>query len=120
MATRAIQHRDNGNLPQITNTEKSLTLVINYFVELAANDYVEIVWRTESTTVSLEQTPAESSPTRPSTPSVIATMSYLSSNGYTSNIFTNPYISSVTNGSAVISHPANSIAGKTFDYVVVG
>jgi hypothetical protein len=48
------------------------------------------------------------------------TMSYLSSNGYTSNIYTNPYISSVTNGSAVISHPANSIAGKTFDYVVVG
>jgi hypothetical protein len=47
-------------------------------------------------------------------------MSYLSSNGYTSNIYTNPYISSVTNGSAVISHPANSIAGKTFDYVVVG
>ena len=47
---------------------------INYFVELVANDYVEIVWRTESTTVSLEQTPAESSPTRPATPSVIATM----------------------------------------------
>lgn len=32
----------------------------------------------------------------------------------------NPYISSITNGSAVISHPANVTASKTFKYVVVG
>jgi len=93
---------------------------LNFFVALAKNDYVEIVWATNSTQCYIDAIPAQTSPTRPATPSVIATMSYLSSNGYESNIFTRPYISSTTNGSAVISHPANSIAGKTFDYVVIG
>jgi hypothetical protein len=88
---------------------------INYFVELAANDYIEIVWRTESTDVSLEQTPAESSPTRPATPSVIATMQYVAPNA-----MDNVYISSQTNGSAVITHFANSTASKTYKYVIVG
>jgi hypothetical protein len=88
---------------------------INYFVELAANDYIEIVWRTESTDVSLEQTPAESSPTRPATPSVIATVQYVAPNA-----MDNVYISSQTNGSAVITHFANSTASKTYKYVIVG
>lgn len=93
---------------------------LNFFVALAKNDYVEIVWSATNTSVLMEHIPAQTSPTRPATPSVIATLSYLSSNGYTSDIFTSPYISSVTNGSAVISHPANSISGKTFKYIVVG
>ena len=93
---------------------------LNLFIALAKNDYVEIMWSATNTTVSMEAIAAQTSPTRPTTPSVIATLSYLSSNGYTSNIFTAPYISSVTNGSAVISHPANSISGKTFKYIVVG
>lgn len=97
-----------------------LIAALNFFIALEKNDYIEIMWSTTSTTVSIQQLPTQTSPTRPATPSVIATLSYLSSNGYTSNIFTNPYISSVTNGSAVISHPANSIAGKTFKYIVVG
>jgi hypothetical protein len=88
---------------------------INYFVELAANDYVEIVWRTESTDVSLEQTPAESSPTRPATPSVIATMQYVAPNA-----MDNVYISSQTNGSATVTHFANSTASKTYKYIIVG
>lgn len=93
---------------------------LNFFVALAKNDYVEIIWSATNTAISMENIPTQTSPTRPSTPSVIATLSYLSSNGYTSDIFTTPYISSVTNGSAVISHPANSTAGKTFKYIVVG
>jgi hypothetical protein len=88
---------------------------INYFVELAANDYVQIVWRTESTTVSLEQLPTQTSPTRPATPSVIATMQYVAPNA-----MDNVYISSQTNGSAVITHFANSTASKTYKYIVVG
>jgi hypothetical protein len=88
---------------------------INYFVELAANDYIEIVWRTESTDVSLEQTPAESSPTRPATPSVIATMQYVAPNA-----MDNVYVSAQTNGSATLTHFANSTADKTYGYVVVG
>ena len=92
-----------------------LIAAINYFVELAANDYVEIVWRTESTAVSIEQLPTQTSPTRPATPSVIATMQYVASNA-----MDNVYISSQTNGSAVISHFANSTASKTYKYVIVG
>lgn len=88
---------------------------INYFVELATNDYVEIVWRTESTAVSIEQLPTQINPTRPATPSVIATMQYVAPNA-----MDNVYISSQTNGSAVITHFANSTASKTYKYIVVG
>ena len=92
-----------------------LIAAINYFVELAANDYVEIVWRAESTTVSIEQLPTQTSPTRPATPSVIATMQYVAPNA-----MDNVYISSQTNGSAVVTHFANSTASKTYKYVIVG
>jgi hypothetical protein len=92
-----------------------LIAAINYFVELAANDYVEIVWRAESTTVSIEQLPTQTSPTRPATPSVIATMQYVAPNA-----MDNVYISSQTNGSAVVTHFANSTANKTYKYVIVG
>jgi hypothetical protein len=103
-----------------TGTASRGIAALNFFIALQKDDYVQLAWRPSDVGVSIEHFPIQTSPTRPATPSVIATMSYLSSNGYTSNIYTNPYISSVTNGSAVISHPANSVAGKTFDYVVVG
>jgi hypothetical protein len=51
---------------------------LNYFVSLNATDYVEIVWRTTDTGVSIEQYPASASPTRPAIPSAIATMSFVS------------------------------------------
>ena len=92
-----------------------LIAAINYFVELAANDYVEIVWRAESTTVSIEQLPTQTSPTRPATPSVIATMQYVAPNA-----MDNVYISSQTNGSAVVSHFSNDTANKTYKYIVIG
>lgn len=46
----------------------------NFFVPLVANDYVELVWSTSNTTVSLEYSAAGISPTRPATPSVIVTI----------------------------------------------
>jgi hypothetical protein len=51
---------------------------LNFFVDMAANDYVEIVWRTENTGVSIEHFNASTSPTRPAVPSAIATMSFVS------------------------------------------
>ena len=51
---------------------------LNYFVSLNATDYVEIVWRTTDTGVSIEQYPASASPTRPAIPSAIATLSFVS------------------------------------------
>ena len=51
---------------------------LNFFVEMAANDYVEIMWRTENTGVSIEHFGTSTSPTRPAVPSAIATMSFVS------------------------------------------
>ena len=51
---------------------------LNFFVNLAANDYVEIMWRTSDVGVSIEHYAASSSPTRPAVPSVIATLSFVS------------------------------------------
>jgi hypothetical protein len=93
---------------------------LNFFVDLAKNDYVEIMWSTTNTAVTIDAKGTQTSPTRPATPSVITTMQYVSTNGFTSNIFTSPYISSQTRGSAVISHPANSTAGLTYKYIIVG
>ena len=53
-------------------------VALNFFVSLAANDYMQIVWRTSDTAVSIETFAAGTSPTRPSVPSVIATMSFVS------------------------------------------
>ena len=50
----------------------------------------------------------------------MATTTSTSSIGYTSNLFTMPYISAVTNGSATISHPANTVSGMTYKYIIVG
>jgi hypothetical protein len=48
------------------------------------------------------------------------TMQYLSANGYTADIFTAPYISATSKGQATISHPANSVSGMSYKYLVVG
>ena len=88
---------------------------LNFFIELAANDYVEIVWRAEDTLVRIEQTAAQTSPTRPATPSIIATMQAISG-GSLSNV----YVSAQTQGSATISHYSNNTANKTYGYILVG
>jgi hypothetical protein len=88
---------------------------LNFFVELAANDYVEIVWRAEDTLVRIEHGAAQTSPTRPATPSIIATMQAISG-GSLSNV----YVSAQTQGSATITHFSNSTADKTYGYILVG
>lgn len=50
----------------------------NYFITLDTNDFVEIWWSTTSTQVTIQAYAAGTSPTRPSTASVVATMSYVS------------------------------------------
>ena len=55
-----------------------LIAALNLFVSLAANDYVEIMWRPSDVGVSLEHFATSSSPTRPAVPSVIATLSFVS------------------------------------------
>ena len=93
---------------------------MNFYIDLAKNDYIEIMWSATSTAVTINALGTQTSPTRPSTPSVIATMNYVSTDGYTTDIFQYPYVSSRSKGSAVISHHANSTSGLTYQYLVVG
>jgi len=110
-----------GIKPRKSSGVASRTIAaLNFFIALEKDDYVEIAWRPSDVGVSLEHFAAQTTPDRPVTPSIIATVSYLSSNGYTSNLFTRPYISAVTNGSATISHPANTVSGMTYKYIIVG
>jgi hypothetical protein len=55
-----------------------LIAAMNFFVSLAASDYVQIMWRPTDVGVSLEHFAAGTSPTRPAIPSVIATLSFVS------------------------------------------
>lgn len=49
----------------------------NFFLSLNANDYVELVWNATSTSISIKTYAAGTSPTRPSTASLIATFQQL-------------------------------------------
>ena len=51
----------------------------NYFLTMAANDYVEIYWSVPNVAVTIQHLAASGTPTKPSTQSVVATMSYVSS-----------------------------------------
>lgn len=93
---------------------------LNFYIELAKDDYVSLAWATTSTLVTVEHIPTQSTPTRPATPSAIVTIQYLSANSYTTNLFTEPYISSQSQGQATISHPANTGTNKVYRYIIVG
>ena len=65
--------------PRKSSGDPSHTIAaMNFFVSLNATDYVEIMWRVTDVGVSIEQYAAGTSPTRPVTPSAIATMSFVS------------------------------------------
>ena len=61
-----------------TGDPSHLIAALNFFASMVATDYIEIMWRTTSTDVSLEQFPTSTSPTRPAIPSAIATMTFVS------------------------------------------
>ena len=88
---------------------------VNIFIDLAANDYVEIAGLVSSTNVSLISYAASTTPARPVIPAVIVTVNYISPNAST-----NIYVSNRTQGSATLNHWANSTANKTYGYIVVG
>jgi hypothetical protein len=50
----------------------------NYYVTLNANDFVEIWWSTPNTAVTIQAYAAGTSPTRPTTASVVATLTFVS------------------------------------------
>jgi len=101
-------------------TDGHLIAALNFNIELAKDDYVSLAWATTSTDVTVEHLAAQTTPTRPATPSAIVTIQYLSANSFTTNLFTEPYISSQQNGQATISHPANTGTNKVYRYIIVG
>ena len=50
----------------------------NYFLSMAANDHVEIYWSVPDVSVTIQHLNASGTPTKPSTQSVVATMSFVS------------------------------------------
>lgn len=50
----------------------------NYFLNMAASDYIEIYWSVPNVAVTIQYLAASGTPTKPSTQSVVATMSFVS------------------------------------------
>jgi hypothetical protein len=98
----------------------NIIAALNFNIELAKDDYVSLAWATSSTLVTIEHLAAQTTPTRPATPSAIVTIQYLSANSFTTNLFTEPYISAQSKGEATISHPANTGTNKVYRYIIVG
>jgi len=96
-----------------------LIAALNFYFDLAANDYVEIMWRTSNVAVTLEHFAAVSAgaltPAIPATPSIIVTMQYVAPMAY-SNI----YVSAQQQGQATITHFSNATSNKTYAYILVG
>jgi hypothetical protein len=69
----------------------------NFLLNLTAGDYIELAWGGSDTALSISTLAAGTNPIRPSTASLVATLTY---NSTSSN--NNIYISSRTKGSAVL------------------
>lgn len=50
----------------------------NYFLSMAAGDYIEIYWSVPNAAVTIQHLAASGTPTKPSTQSVVATLSFVS------------------------------------------
>ncbi len=61
-----------------TGDPSHMIAAINFFVELNAGDYVEIIYKVGNVDVTLEHFAASASPTRPAVPSAIATVTFVS------------------------------------------
>jgi hypothetical protein len=60
------------------STDGHLIAALNYVIEMAAGDYMELLWWSENSSVYIEAQAAKTGPDRPAIPSVIMTVSYLS------------------------------------------
>lgn len=96
-------------------TDGHLIAALNFYIQLAAGDYVQLMWSTTSTDVSIEHLAAQTSPTRPTTPSVIVTINKVDESS-SSDI----YASNQLQGECTVNHFANSTSDKTYRYVVLG
>jgi sulfite reductase alpha subunit-like flavoprotein len=102
------ERKSAGNPSHIIGT-------MNIFLELDANDYVEIAGAVTDVGVSLEHFAADTGIPRPAIPAAIVTMNYVAPQAY-SNVF----VTAQQQGQATITHWSNNTADKTYAYVLVG
>jgi len=88
---------------------------VNIFLDMNANDYVEIAGTTSSTLIGLEHYPADTGIPRPAIPASIVTVNYIAPLS-----MDNVYISAQQNGQATLTHFANDTSNKTYRYIIVG
>jgi hypothetical protein len=99
-----------------TSTDWSHVIgTVNIFLDMNANDYVEIAGTTSSTLVALEHYAADTGIPRPAIPASIVTVNYIAPLS-----MDNVYISAQEKGQATISHFANNTSNKTYRYIIVG
>lgn len=96
-------------------TNGHLISALNFYIQLAAGDYIQLMWATTSTLVTIDYLEAQTTPTRPATPSAILTVNKVDESS-TSDI----YASNQIQGQCTVNHFANSTADKTYRYVVLG
>jgi len=87
--TTSVWFRKNGTNIADSNSEFSipakhgatdgrLIAALNFFAELAADDYLELMWATQDSGINITYLAAQTSPARPATPSVILTVARVS------------------------------------------
>ena len=96
-------------------TDGHLIAAMNFYVQVNANDYIQIMWATTNTSLNIEHLAAQTNPTRPTTPSVIVTANKVDESS-TSDV----YASNQTQGQCTVNHFANTTADKTYRYVILG
>lgn len=115
--TDVVRSASRFGIPPRKSTGDPAALIgyMSLFVELDANDYVEIAGSVSDVGVTLEHYAADTVIPRPSIPAAIISVQYIAPMAYS-----NVYISDIGKGQATITHFANSTANKTYAYVIVG
>lgn len=103
-----------------SGADSQLIAATMVFFDIAANDYIQLAWRPTDTDVSFEHFAAVTAspgvtPDIPETPTAFVTVQFIAPYAYS-----NVYVSSQANGSAVVSHFANNTSDKTYAYILVG
>lgn len=95
-------------------------VAINHPLELAANDYVEVVGAVSHADVYIEHNDAITSPfTMPATPAIMVNLMMVDPSGVADSAF-EMFVTNKTKGQATINHLPNSLSNKTFGYLIIG
>lgn len=102
------------------SSEGYLIAVANFFVTVAADDYIELMWsaanyaNSSGTTLGVFLEAYTASSPLPAIPSAVLTAQFNQASAST-----NVYVSARNKGSATLTHFANNTADKTYGYIVV-